>query len=221
MLDRLMLFGIEKGFFEEKPLGELEKSCCPCAKTVVIDFDKAKEKILKETSCQQPKSADAIKILPHLSRIDFIEMKGWEQFIIRTQDKNNFSKETENHIDNLRLSTKIRDSLNTLWIFVKDKNLRCSNLEFSQYEQAEKNYFVVVDIDLYQDPMKDRAIALGFLSQNLSKQKVLNALKKDVDGISESNLENLKKPRILNCREIDQFYDKENGGIQTNSINLS
>jgi len=216
MLDRLMLFGIEKGFFEEKSLGELEKSCCPCAKTVVIDFDKAKEKILKETSCQQPKSADAIKILPHLSRIDFIEMKGWEQFIIRTQDKNNFSKETENHIDNLRLSTKIRDSLNTLWIFVKNKNLRCSNLEFSQYEQAEKNYFVVVDIDLYQDPIKDRAIALGFLSQNLTKQKVLNALKKDVDGIPESNLENLKKPRILNCREIDEFYNKENSDIQTN-----
>jgi hypothetical protein len=213
MLDRLMLFGIEKGFFEEKPLGELEKSCCPCAKTVVIDFDKAKEKILKETSCQQPKSADAIKILPHLSRIDFIEMKGWEQFIIRNQDKKNFSEETENHIDNLRLSTKIRDSLNTLWIFVKDKNLRCSNLEFSQYEQAEKNYFVVVDIDLYQDPMKDRAVALGFLSQNLTKQKVLNALKKDVDGIAESNLENLKKPRILNCREIDKFYNKENSDI--------
>lgn len=211
-----MLFGIEKGFFEEKSLGELEKSCCPCAKTVVIDFDKAKEKILKETSCQQPKSADAIKILPHLSRIDFIEMKGWEQFIIRTQGKNNFSKETENHIDNLRLSTKIRDSLNTLWIFVKNKNLRCSNLEFSQYEQAEKNYFVVVDIDLYQDPIKDRAIALGFLSQNLTKQKVLNALKKDVDGIPESNLENLKKPRILNCREIDEFYNKENSDIQTN-----
>ena len=171
MLDRLMSFGIENGFFEEKPLGKLEKSCCPCTKTEVIDFDKAKEKILKETSCQQPKSADAIKILPHLSRIDFIEMKGWEQFIIRNKDKNNFSEETENHIDNLRLSTKIRDRLNTLWIFVKNKNLRCSNLEFSQYEQAEKNYFVVVDIDLHHDPLKDRAVILGFLSQKQFKER--------------------------------------------------
>jgi hypothetical protein len=221
MLDRLMLFGIEKGFFEEKPLGELEKSCCPCAKTMVIDFDKAKEKIFKETSCQQPKSADAIKILPDLNQIDFIELKGFESFIIRNNDRADINQAISNQIEKFNLALKIKDSLFILSFLLRDKNFSCTKKERAQYEHTTKNYFIVVDIDLYQNPMKDRAVILGFLSQNLTKQKVLATLKQDVNSISESNLENLKKPRILNCREIDELYDKENGDIPTNSIDPS
>jgi len=81
MLERLMAFGISKNFFDVMPLGELEKSCCSNSKIEVIDYDKTKELVSSIAKIQQPKSADALKILPDLNRIDFIELKGFVKHI--------------------------------------------------------------------------------------------------------------------------------------------
>ena len=65
MLERLIEQGVVKGFFEFNELGKLDKSCCLKSELEVIDFDKTKEKIVAvNQSLQQPKSADALKILP-------------------------------------------------------------------------------------------------------------------------------------------------------------
>lgn len=111
MLQRLQDFGIREGFFDIKPLRELPKSCCLNAATEVIDYDKTKEILSKITPINQPKSADALKILPHLDRIDFIELKGFESFIHHNKENRDVHKQVDRQIEKFDLSTKIKDSL--------------------------------------------------------------------------------------------------------------
>jgi hypothetical protein len=223
VLDRLLSFGIEKGFFEEKLLAELDKSCCPCSQIKVIDFDVAKEKILgaeikiiisdtgdlqeQATNRQQPKSADAIRILPNKNQIDFIELKGFEKFICRNRENKNIEPLINAQIEKLNLKIKIFDSLHVLYSLILDGKFRASNEEKDQYIRSTKNYFIVVDISLYKDPMKARSVTLDLLSQDLSiEEKILKSLNQKVSGIPESSFENFQKPKLFSCSQIERHY---------------
>jgi hypothetical protein len=128
MLKRLMEFGIQEKFFDIKPLGELPKSCCTESKVDVIDFDRTKEIISKICGLQQPKSADALKILPDLNRIDFIELKGFQQFIkhFDKQSKGHSQPDEtiKNQIVDFNLSEKIHDSLFILNSLIHHKDFK-------------------------------------------------------------------------------------------------
>ena len=210
MLERLMEFGISEKFFDVKPLGQLEKSCCSNSKIAVIDYDKTKELVSKIAKLQQPKSADALKILPQLNRIDFIELKGFEKFIHYNKNKADIGEKVSNQIEEFNLAKKIRDSLLVLLILINREEFKCTKSESEQYQQATKNYIIVVDIDLNENPMKDRLITLTFLSENTShiKRKILDELNQAVDNIALSSLENLEKPKLLSCRKIDGYYEE-------------
>lgn len=209
MLERLMAFGISENFFDVMPLGELEKSCCSNSKIEVIDYDKTKELVSSIAKIQQPKSADALKILPHLNRIDFIELKGFEKYIQHNKDKPDINKEVSNQVEKFGLTDKIRDSLFVLAFLTKLKEFECKKFEREQYQEAKKNYIIVVDIDLYQNPIRDRLITLAFLSENTTniKQKIVDELNQAVDKILISSLENLEKPKLLSCKKIDGYYE--------------
>lgn len=210
MLARLIAFGEDKGFFTVKALGELDKSCCPKAQTAVIDFDDTKAKMTKTAPLHQPKSADALKILPQLNRIDFIELKGFEQFVHHQKDAPDINTRINRQIAKFRLADKIKDSLFVLDFLIKLKEFRCTIQENQQYRQASKNYLVVVDIDLYDNPMKDRLVTLDFLSENTSriKDKIALQLQQAVDDIPASSLENLQAPKLLSCKKIDAYYQR-------------
>ncbi|MCX7089225.1 MAG: hypothetical protein NTV00_14380 [Methylococcales bacterium] len=210
MLERLIEFGINGHFFYFMPIGQLEKSCCSNSKLEVIDFDKTKEILSNITKLQQPKSADALKILPLLDRIDFIELKGFKKFIQYNQDKPDIDKEISYQVEKFGLTEKIRDSLFVLTLLTKLKEFECKKSEREQYQKATKNYIIVVDIDLYQNPIKDRLITLAFLSEatiNI-KSRILDELSQSVDRILISSLENLQKPMIISCKNIDSYYQK-------------
>lgn len=83
LLQRLLGFGIVNHYFLITEIGKLDKSCCTSLKTEVIDFDKTEEFHRKEHNYQNLKSCDALKILVQKNRIDFIEMKGFKEFIKR------------------------------------------------------------------------------------------------------------------------------------------
>jgi hypothetical protein len=210
MLARLIAFGEDKGFFTVKALGQLDKSCCSKAQTAVIDFDDTKARMTETAPLHQPKSADALKILPQLNRIDFIELKGFEQFVHHQKDAPDIDTKINQQIAKFCLADKIKDSLFVLAFLIKLKEFRCTIQENQQYRQASKNYLVVVDIDLYDNPMKDRLVTLDFLSENTSriKDKIARQLQQAVDDIPASSLENLQPPKLLSCKKIDAYYQR-------------
>ena len=77
VLNKFLELGIDKGYFTIRPLKDIDKSCCQSAEVEVIDFDSVKERLVKDFSAKilTPKSCDALKILPEMNRVDFIEMK--------------------------------------------------------------------------------------------------------------------------------------------------
>lgn len=184
MLNRLMKFGVEKEFFKIKPLGMLEKSCCQNSQVEVIDFDQTKEKLSSFIQLQQPKSADALKVLFQINQIDFIEMKRIEFFSLYTEDKIKFD-----------LTEKIRESLAILFFLVHHKDFKLTNIEKQQYQQVVKNYIIVVNIDFDAQPITDRAITLAFLS-----------MKRTIETIPASPLENFKNSKLLSCKQVDSYY---------------
>lgn len=210
MLERLIEFGINGNFFDFKPLGQLEKSCCSNSKIEVIDFDKTKEIVSNIAKLQQPKSADALKILTQLNRIDFIELKGFNEFIRYNKDKADIDLTVINQIENFDLTKKIKDSLFVLSILINREEFKCTKQESKQYEHVTKHYIIVVDIDLYKNPIEDRLITLAFLSENTAniKHKILEVLNQAVDDIPRSSLENLEKPKLLSCGKIDRYYEE-------------
>jgi hypothetical protein len=124
MLERLISFGEGNGFFTIRALGQLDKSCCLEAQTAVIDFDATKARMAEKCSIQQPKSADALKILPHLNRIDFIELKGFKQFVHRQKDMPDIDIKINQQIAKFSLVDKIKDSLFVLAFLIKLKEFQ-------------------------------------------------------------------------------------------------
>jgi hypothetical protein len=182
VLNKLILLGKEKGFFDEKTLGNLECSCCPASKILVIDYDKTKEKLTKYIELQDSKSTDAIKIISEINQIDFLEMK----------DVRFFSHPIKKIQSDL--NRKIKNSFSVLFYLVHSRDFQFSEQEKQQYDEVEKNYFIVVNIE-DQDPVIDRAVTLSYL-----------AIKRFITNIPESPLENFKKSRLFSCREIDAYY---------------
>jgi len=210
MLERLMEFGVGNGYFCLQALGKLAKSCCTDVKIEVIDFDKTKEMVSKEAPIKQPKSADALKIFPQLNRLDFIELKGFEHFIKHKKNlpELHIDKAISQQIEDFCLSDKIKHSLHVLWFLIQLEKFNCTNSERQQYQQVKKNYFIVVDVDLYHNPMLDRAVTLAFLSEDTThiNAKITANLRQAVADMPSSDLENLAKPKLFNCKSINRYY---------------
>lgn len=207
MLAKLADFGKANGFFTLKPLGQLEKSCCPYAQTEVIDFDEAKAKVAENHNMQQPKSADALKLLPHLNRLDFIELKGFQEFIRRQYQSSDIDGKIQQQIAKFALADKIHDSLLILSLLTKHKDFSCTRADQQQYRSAEKHYLIVVDIDLPHNPMQARAIGLTFLSDTSNvQQKIAQRLQQALTDMPGSSLENLQTPKLFSCKTLDAHY---------------
>jgi hypothetical protein len=212
MLQRLLEFGINEKFFEIKLLGQLDKSCCTNSKLEVIDYDKTKDDLSQKSEINKPKSSDALKIIPQLNCIDFIELKGFGEFINRNKNDGNVNEKINSQVKKFDLAQKIEDSLFVLQFIIRHKKFNCTKSEKIQYKQAIKNYIIVTDIDLYQNPANYRLAAYNHLRGDGSetidtiKQEILNKLAESANDIPE--LENLNRAKVLNCREIDNYYEK-------------
>ena len=78
---------------------------------------------------QQPKSADALKILPILKRIDFIELKSFKEFFEHHKDKPKLDQRLSRQVERFDLETKIHDSLFVMELLSRDKKLALTNEE--------------------------------------------------------------------------------------------
>ena len=209
LLEKLLNFGLINGYFFITEIGNLDKSCCPNLKTKVIDFDKTEEIHRSKHNYQNLKSCDALKILDKLKRIDFIEMKGFKQFI-------NWQLKGSIPIDNQVIGkiyefdfiSKIRDSIIILNNIVLSKSFNISGKEQKLFHKISKNFIILTDIDIQQNPIEHITISLTFLSQTSSKieYKISELLEKEVNQLDVRSFDNIQSPILLSCKNFDEFY---------------
>ena len=217
ILKKILKFGIKKEYFEQKAIQKIEKNCCNDLDNVIIDFDKTKEIVCKETNQVTRKSCDGLYLK---ESIDFIEFKSLNNFFIeelpRALERNNKNiKESE--IIKKKVSTlipslekKISDSL---WIFdyiIRHRNLALNNAELAKYNDIEKNYFVVKDN--YEPSMTAFTIQLNLLSKNdhnsLNNRKTMDI--KIENGLDElSKKISINKTKLIDCKQLKEILDNK------------
>lgn len=102
----------KKGYITYKKIKDLKHSQCKNCDLMVIDFDQTKDKLC-EYLCTIPSkdkpnphsSCDGLKIINEVKRIDFIEIKGFKEFLSR-----NHQNKVEEQIKQFNLVKKIEDS---------------------------------------------------------------------------------------------------------------
>ncbi len=209
-LQRLLEFGYDSNYFHLKSIGTVDKSCCPDATTQVIDFDETKDKICSEAKLQPYKSCDALKILPSLKRIDFIEFKGLKQFAHHVDSKIPTSLQKQKivqQIEKFDLETKLHDSYIILY-FVLTKNSSLKKTDKRFYRLVEKNYIILVDTAVEEQGIQNLALTLEFLSETSSpiEKQIVAKLTIEINEISDLPFK-INKPILKSCKTIDSFYE--------------
>lgn len=207
-LNRLVEYGEKTSFLVKKQLKNLDKSCCQNAVTEVYDFDDCKTFIAKEHDLKSPKSCDALKIIAGKSIIDFIELKGWKEFVRWQLDGTNDKEKIEKQIEKFQMGSKITDSLYVLYTLMKRGDFGLTNEERDLYfREVEKKYIIVVDLDL-NNPRQIIATSLGVRATktNVLESLIENTLRQEIDDIPIDSLSDPKKSILKTCVNIDAFY---------------
>ncbi len=200
MLQKLLDFGDDKGYFEIRKIKDLYKSCCKNAETEVIDFDKTKEIISKEEEYpERPKSCDALKIIPEKNILDFIELKGWQEF--KRHNEPISDENIEEQINKFNFKDKIKDSYSILKVILD--NFHITENELEQFEEVKKNFYIVIDIEDIKTSWLDR-IVLAMKMPKIDK-KIIILMENEIKGLSAIHT---NKPKLLSCKEIDEHYDE-------------
>ncbi|PFC23506.1 hypothetical protein CN264_19045 [Bacillus cereus] len=212
MLDTFMDKGVQLGLFEIKALKDLEGSCASSASTDVIDYDLVKEKIYKDMNSggikfNQPKSCDALKILPEENRLDFIEIKGIKFFCdnLKERRKCNPEREMDRAVKKFDLNTKIVQSLDLFKLLLQIEGFEIKNGDKKAIlKDVRKNYLIVIDEEVEKDYAMVFGAQMDFLSKtsNYNDQMVIK-LKSAVEGI---DVVGVSKPILLCHSDVDAYY---------------
>ena len=130
--------GIEKGYFDLQSIKDIDKSCCTEARTMVIDFDKTKEKLVAQSKLVTTKSCDCLKIRPHKQCLDLIEIKGFAESLKYYRGAKIDEKLTEN-VKKFDLEKKIEDSLHLLETLVRKEEFQRNNADAQFFRETKIN----------------------------------------------------------------------------------
>ncbi len=204
VLTKILRFGIENEYFKLKLIKDLDKSCCKQNTNEVIDFDKTKEKIEKEFKVNFA-SCDALLINSKDEKIDFIEMKSFKNLIKYNSNKEKFFFQKK--IENFKFTDKIIDSLQILSLIAKNKNLDLERKKIHLYNQVEKNFIVLIDINLKNNPLEVFTIGLNYLANNSNlKENLINCTKQELSEKKYLNQsENLLSPQLMDCETFKEY----------------
>ena len=203
MLDRIEKFAKEHKYFIFDSLTEVSDKTCICEDLELIDFDKTKEKIIKEANQNKRSSCDGLYLTNSINFIEFKSFKNVKKKFYDTEDINKKEKRFINHTK-ISLHDKIESSI---WIFeyiLGHKNFLATKTEKEQYRNTIKNYYLVVDIDLDTNSKETLIAKLNGLTiptslyDNLilEVKSVLN----DVD-----NYIKMSKPKLISCKELEKI----------------
>jgi len=207
-LNNLFEDGHKHGFFHSSTIGQLDKSCCTLSKTEVIDFDKTKEYIVKEKGFVTVKSCESVKIIASLKRIDFIELKGFRQFI--RFNPSSSTQKAQQQIEKYDLLTKIKESDFILNSIVLSKEFQYSPTARQKYIDVHKYFIIVTDISPQKNSIESIAASLDFLA-NFStpiEYQIFEMFGEHIQNIRKDVFANFKDTLLIPCENLDEFYER-------------
>ncbi len=183
MLHKIETFGNQKGFFQYTKIGLLNSTPVQNTKTDVIDFDKTKD-VLCKGDRHQPKSCDALKFVCEQNRLDFLELKSVANIV-------KYNKPIEKSIEDIRFAIpkKIEGSNQIMKHILYHEELSLSQVEFSEYDNCSKNFYLIVDHDISQDGFStfyfDMVFASAFRQIESDNPIIVKGLM-DIDNMYEN-----------------------------------
>jgi hypothetical protein len=200
--------GIEIGYFELMPIKDIAISCCTSATTLVIDFDKTKEKIVAAQDWVTTKSCDCLKIRPNNHCIDLIEIKGFTKFIEHFKNAK-INEKIDKTVAKYDLQGKIQDSLHLLYTITINKELDRTKDDVQFFRNTKINYILLTDIDSINNGMNYFNLAMYFLATHSNSLENYITLKLETELLNIPNMgSKLNTPMQKSCGEIDDFYLK-------------
>ena len=203
ILSNFLKKGEEKKWFEMSTIGKLDNSCCTNSKIDVIDFDKAEEIHREKCGSTSLKSCDALKFLIDKERIDFIEMKS--SMNIFKNPKIDTSEKLQKQIDKFDFTAKISDSLHILTAISNQAEINLSGKERKLIKKIPKQAILLTDLNFEENVINTIAFTLDFLA-NMSTN-IKDLLQDEINKLGEDNINNLLQPKLMNCNEIEAFYN--------------
>ena len=195
--------GVEKKWFDISTIGKLDKSCCTNSKIEVIDFDKAEEIHRKKCGSTSLKSCDALKFMIEEERIDFIEMKSSKNIL--KNPKIDTNKKLQKQIDKFDFTAKISDSLHILTAISNQREIDLSGKERKLIKNIPKQAILLTDLNFEENVINTIAFTFDFLA-NMSTN-IKDLLQDEINKLGEDNINNLLQPKLMNCKEIEAFYN--------------
>lgn len=195
--------GVRDRWFSIEKIGRLKQSCCLSATTEVVDFDAFKDRFHK--GGQLPASCDGMKILPEHGRIDFIEMKGLKIFINRAiSGTGKLDSDLEAQITDFNFPKKVVDSLASLSIWMKSNGLA----ETGNLDEVPKRFIILTDIDPAENAVQFISLNFEFFAQfgESVEARVHRFFENRIGQLSEMHIQNLGRPILKTCSEIDGYY---------------
>jgi hypothetical protein len=212
ILEKVLKFAISKNYFEKLAIKDIDKSCCNLDYEI-IDFDKTKEIICKESNQVTRKSCDGLCLKKSINFIEFKSLNNFFNKEFKYKLKSNKKNLKESEIINEKVSSfgfdkKIRDSL---WILDYILNhheikLNSENLEQFYNDKIEKKYFVVKD---NFQPLINLSMQFNALS-GVKNNQLKN--RDTMDILIDKNLSKItliNKPKLIDCNELQEIL-KEN-----------
>lgn len=154
------------------------------------------------------KSCDALKILPELGRLDFIELKGFKKFIEYLKPDISDDQQIDETIEKFDLADKIIASNNIIYLLIHTKNNKLKKCDKTHHRTVEKNYIILVDIKLEENGIENIALTLDFLGKASTPidKLIASKLNMKITDMDANLVPNLNQPMLKSCKHIDDFY---------------
>lgn len=163
ILIKLRENGIKEGYFEEKRLCDLEKSCSK-SELLVVDYDETKKKVQQcLPGFKQFESCDALKI--NKEYLDFIEMKSLDLYL------KHYSPKTKRKFMEKDFGEKYTDSIYLLSILLNRNDMKIEKSERTLIMKSISNYIVLIDREYVKEKPEEFLARLEFLKDTSSFER--------------------------------------------------
>lgn len=164
ILNKIKSHAIQKEYFKEELLSNISDGACENNQNKYIDFDHASNMIAKEKGIKSVKSCDS---LIFNEKIIFIEFKNFQKlFENDKEEQNNFFNKLPNNLDK-----KVEYSKNTLQ-YISDEALQNNEKEY--YKSIDKQYYLVVNIKMDENPKFYFTTMLNILASTRNEVRLKN-----------------------------------------------
>jgi hypothetical protein len=205
MLEKVLNKG--KKYFIFDSLSKVSDDTCLDNECKLIDFDETKKIVIEEAHQSSRSSCDGL----HLNdNINFIEFKSFKK-VKEQQHTEDLERKERRFVS--KVKTSLLDKIeSSIWIFefvVHHKDIALTKNDKITYSKLDKNYYLVVDIDLTK-PNKDSLVAQlnGLTIPTSLYNNLIIEVKNILDGIEQKI--KIKKPLLIDCKQLKEILRGKN-----------